>query len=286
MRVSTALYGLYVCHFAVYSDCAPVSLRKENVLVLRRCTGRLGLCAFSSTLGGLGKTMRIYILFTMLILFLFGCTVQPDQSQLPVGNTMVLTPSSSLDRKTEATSAATRTKSLTPISSRRLGNITSTATKAIASFPSEEFHFGATPANSQSGGINGVFYRDAGSDETCSYNYSVFRFYDDGLVMYVSVCDDESTGNFSRSVWPYISEWFSREKIDETISQGIYSIKENKIWFTTVAKYPSHTVVSDYLGTFSKDRMILDRYSHPNGYQIKEHEAREEYVWFDILNEP
>ena len=32
MRVSTALYGLYVCHFAVYSDCAPVSLRKEDVL--------------------------------------------------------------------------------------------------------------------------------------------------------------------------------------------------------------------------------------------------------------
>ena len=31
-RVSTALYGLYVSHFAVYSDCVPVSLRKENDL--------------------------------------------------------------------------------------------------------------------------------------------------------------------------------------------------------------------------------------------------------------
>jgi len=30
--VSTALYGLYVCHFAVYSRCAPVSLRKEDDL--------------------------------------------------------------------------------------------------------------------------------------------------------------------------------------------------------------------------------------------------------------
>ena len=31
-RVSNALYGLCVCHFAVYSRCAPVSLRKEDDL--------------------------------------------------------------------------------------------------------------------------------------------------------------------------------------------------------------------------------------------------------------
>ena len=46
MRVSTALYGLYVCHFAVYSDCASVSFRKEDVLILLRCTGRLVRAAF------------------------------------------------------------------------------------------------------------------------------------------------------------------------------------------------------------------------------------------------
>ena len=43
-RVSTALYGLYVCHFAVYSDCVPVSLRKENDLcspVVHRTAGLL-----------------------------------------------------------------------------------------------------------------------------------------------------------------------------------------------------------------------------------------------------
>ena len=42
-RVSIALCGLLVCHFAVYSDCAPVSLRKEDVLVLRRCSGQVGM---------------------------------------------------------------------------------------------------------------------------------------------------------------------------------------------------------------------------------------------------
>jgi hypothetical protein len=31
-RVSTALYGLCVCHFAVYSRCGPVSFRKEDDL--------------------------------------------------------------------------------------------------------------------------------------------------------------------------------------------------------------------------------------------------------------
>ncbi len=225
--------------------------------------------------------MRIFISFTILILFLFGCTLQP------VGYTIVPTPSSASVSKTEATSVVISTVSLTSIPSRApLGANTSTPARAIISLPGEEFHFGATPTNSQIGGIDGVFYREAGSDETCAHNYNVFRFYDDGLVMGVSVCDDESTGNFSKGVWTYISEWFSREKIDDTISQGIYSLKDDKIWFNTVAKYPSHTVVSDYLGTFSKDRLILDRFTHPNGYPIKEREAKEEYLWFDIPKEP
>jgi hypothetical protein len=231
--------------------------------------------------------MRIIIPFTILILFIFGCTVQPDQAQLPVGNTSVPTPSSLLVNNTEATSVVISTASLSPVPSRTpLGIITSTPTETIETFPSEEFHFGVTPTSSQVGGINGVFYREAGSDETCAHNYSVFRFYDDGLVMYVSVCDDESTEDFSKGIWSYISEWFSREKIGETISHGIYHIADNKVWFTTVAKYPSHTVVSDYLGTISKDRMILDRFTHPNGYQIREREGREEYLWFDIPENP
>jgi hypothetical protein len=227
--------------------------------------------------------MRILISFTILIVFLSGCTAQLEQEGYPIINTIVATPSSVMVRDTEAVSTAT----LSPVPSRTpLGIITSMPTETINSFTSEEFYFGATPASSQVGGISSVFYRDAGSDETCAHDYAVFRFYEDGLVMSVSVCDDESTGDFSQGVWPYISEWFSREKLDETISQGIYRIVDNKIWFTTVAKYPSHTVVSDYLGTISKDQMILDRFTLPNGYQIKEPEAREEYEWFDIPKEP
>jgi hypothetical protein len=228
------------------------------------------------------KMMRIFILFTILIVFLIGCIAQPSQTQVSVVNTIVSTPSRIVIRNTEAVN----TVALSPVPSRTpLGIITSTPLKMIETFPGEEFHFGATPSSSQVGGINGVFFRKAGSEEACASNYNVFRFYDDGLVLDASVCDDESTGDFSKGVWPYMSEWFSREIVDETTGQGIYHIADKKIWFTTVAKYPSHTVVSDYLGTISKDQMILDRFTHPNGYQIKEHEAREKYVWFDIPKE-
>ena len=59
--VSTALYGLCVCPLAVYSHCAPVSLRKEDVLVLRWCTRTpksigamvVRVAAFSSSFCGL-----------------------------------------------------------------------------------------------------------------------------------------------------------------------------------------------------------------------------------------
>jgi len=102
-------------------------------------------------------------------------------------------------------------------------------TKTIKPYPAEEFYFSATPTLSPVGGINGVFYHNAGSYEICAHNYNVVRFYDDGLVIYVSVCDDESTGDFSKDIWSYISKWFSREKIDETVYQGIYHTTDNKI---------------------------------------------------------
>src|SRR6266508_1184249 len=37
------LYGLCVCQFAVYSRCASISLVKEDVLILRRCSRRLSI---------------------------------------------------------------------------------------------------------------------------------------------------------------------------------------------------------------------------------------------------
>ena len=207
--------------------------------------------------------MRIFIILTILTLLLLGCTVQAPQTQLPIAKTVLPT---SQGEETKVFSAVT----VTPISTD----------------PNNDFHFGATPQMSQVGGLSGVFYRQGASDATCAQIYNVFRFYEDGLVMSVSVCDDDTSGDFNKSVWPDISPWFSRQEIDATTSQGIYYMVENKIWFSTVAEYPSHTVVSDYFGTFSKNQLTLDRFTHPNGYQIKEREAREEYVWLDVPNNP
>ena len=222
--------------------------------------------------------MRTFILLTISTLFLFGCAVQTQQTQLPTVEIIFPTPNVIDTASPIPLPSSTNVNTEVPL--------TDTSIETITFLPNQTFHFGATPQMSQVGGISGVFYHEGEPDENCAQTYSVFRFYDDGLVIDVSVCDDESTGDFSKGIWSYISEWFSRENIAATASQGIYHRVEDKIWFTTVAEYPSHTVVSDYLGTISEDQLILDRFTYPNGYQIKEREGREEYIWFDIPENP
>ena len=106
--------------------------------------------------------------------------------------------------------------------------------------------------------------------------------------MYVPACDDNLDEDFSKNVWSDVSKWFSRENIDKATHQGIYRIVEDNIWFTVITEYPSHTVIVDYFGTFSEDRLLLKSFSHPLGYQIKEKddEAPKEFIRLDILNNP
>ena len=224
--------------------------------------------------------MRTFILLTLLTLFLFGCAVQTQQTQLPIVKTMIPPPSVIYTVSPIPLPSSTSVNTEVPLTG------TSTRIETITSLPNQTFHFGATPQMSRVGGISDIFYREDVPDETCPQNYSVFRFYNDGLVMHVPVCDDDPTGGFIDNVWPDMSTWFSRENSDKTTPQGIYYIAENKIWFTIVAEYPSHTVAIDYFGTFSKDRLILDSFSHPRGYQIRENEAREEFLRLDIANNP
>ena len=224
--------------------------------------------------------MQNFIPLTILTLFLFSCGVQTQQTQLQIVKTIIPTPS------VMYTALPIPLPSSTRVSTEVLLPGTSTPIETITPLPNQTFHFGATPQSSQVGGISGVFYSEDTPDEDCAQHYSVFRFYEDGLVMHVPLCDDETAGDFSKTVWPDISTWFSRENTDKTTPQGIYYTVENKIWFTIVAEYPSHTVIIDYSGTLFEDRLILNSFSHPTGYQLGP-EAREEVIIrLDICNCP
>ena len=224
--------------------------------------------------------MRSFILLTILTLFLFGCAVQTQQTPLPTIGTIILTPSIIYTASPIPLPLSTR------VNTEVLLPGTSTPIETITSLPNQTFYFGATPQSSQAGGINGVFYHEDSPDEDCAQHYSVFRFYEDGLVMHVPLCEDETTSDFGKTVWPDISTWFSRENIDKTTPQGIYFIAENKIWFTIVAEYPSHIVIIDYLGTLFEDRLILNSFSHPTGYQPGPEAREEESIMLDICNCP
>ena len=204
------------------------------------------------------------------MLILCGCAIQTPPTQLSTARTSI------------PTSNVTYTASPTPLLSPTSEETEVVLTGTSVMLPKEAFHFGATAQMSQVGGINGVYYLEDAPDETCAQNYRVFRFYDDGLVMSVPICDDDPTGDFLDNVWPDISVWFRRENNDSTDPRGIYHIAENKIWFTTVAEYVSHTAVIDYFGTFSKDQLMLSSFSHYNGHQTTE----EEFIYLDFSNSP
>jgi hypothetical protein len=224
--------------------------------------------------------MRNFILLPISTLFLLGCAVQAQQTHLPIAETGIPT--------LNIINTASPTLLPSPMSEETEVFITATPTSfgITTSFPNVVFHFGATPQLSQVGGMSGVFYRNEGPEEDCAQIYSVFRFYDDGLVIHVPECVDNPAGDFSKDIWPDMSKWFSRENRDKATPQGIYRLAENKIWFTVIAEYPSHIVIVDYFGTFSEDRLILDYYSHHLGDPIRKDEAREEFIRLDISSNP
>src|SRR5688572_25936963 len=72
---------------------------------------------------------------------------------------------------------------------------------------SNRFAFSPTPQNGQIGGINGVYVReDFGSCGEYIHSYQVFRFYDDGTVLYTPLCLDGDVIDD----WADIKQWFHR----------------------------------------------------------------------------
>ncbi|MDP1624200.1 MAG: hypothetical protein Q8L64_00370 [bacterium] len=142
--------------------------------------------------------------------------------------------------------------------------------------PEHEFAFSPTPQNGHSGGINGVYVRE--DFESCgeySYSYGIFQFYNDGTVLYVPTCSDGDIIND----WTDIKKWFRRNN-DVEIPRGKYFVSQNQIWFSTSVyyEYNGENVTTDYSGTYSENKLILDVYSHYNGHK----KSGVEYLKIDV----
>ena len=134
--------------------------------------------------------------------------------------------------------------------------------------PANRFAFSPTPKNGFSGGISGVYVYEV--FERCgeyAYSYGILQFYDDGTVLYVSTC---SSGDIL-SDWTDIKIWFNRNNDEITISRGEYFTSQGQVWFSTTAynEYDKEIVIVDYSGTYTKDKLVLDVYSHFNGNKEK-----------------
>ncbi len=145
--------------------------------------------------------------------------------------------------------------------------------------PEHEFAFRPTPQNGQLGGINGIFVHEEEiqSPSLCIYSYGVIQLFNDGTVLGVTLCLDE---NIIES-WSDIETWFNRNT-KTPISRGKYYVSGKQIWFSIITSYnhPGNesVVVVDYLGTFSKNKLILDLFSHYNGHK----ETDIEYFKIDV----
>jgi tetratricopeptide (TPR) repeat protein len=94
--------------------------------------------------------------------------------------------------------------------------------------------------------VVGVYYSMYDSGVT------VLRFFDDGLVIYVSI----ATHDIFESC-PKMSKWFNREYSN---IKGIYRRLGDVIEFSTTG----YGVTADYNGRFLGDKLILSIYSHYN----------------------
>lgn len=137
--------------------------------------------------------------------------------------------------------------------------------------PKDEFAFHLVPQGGQVGGINGVFIQQASwgadfIDEIDCKHYQVFRFYSDGIVLHQGLCLE----NDFLDSWSSIKNWFHRDTYED-ISRGEYYISGEKIWFSTTSYYSfdDSSITVDYSGTISERNLMLDSYSHFNGYEDK-----------------
>ena len=198
-------------------------------------------------------TKTIFTIAAIWIASLLGaCSAQPEPtstlapSPLP---TETLTPEPSLTWTTEPTSTAEFTATPTP----------------------PRFSFGATPAGGQKGGISGVFVSRQDSDN-CIPGYKFLRFYEDGLVLSVSVCSSYET---LEQTWQAVQKWFHRDNPERLNSGGEYYTQGDMIWFRDSTTYDENfnqelpsliTVIVDYSGTYSEKQLVLDSYSHKTDF--------------------
>ena len=112
------------------------------------------------------------------------------------------------------------------------------------------------PENSQQGGLEGIFISavsTAGAQpERC---YKLYRFYQDGLVIYAEfVCLEPSSNS---RTWNEIDRWFNRE--NPQVFQGDYHMVEQRIWIRVVG-YDSiyeETYLQSFQGAYCNGQMVL-----------------------------
>ena len=155
-------------------------------------------------------------------------------------------------------------------------NILIGKTKPI--LPDDQFAFSPTPQNGQAGNIEGLYYHRASSmmeilDElSCKADgwddcttYLLLRFYKDGVVVEAGVGSEDRIDNGDLQK---LQKWLNRET--EDLPNGQYFISGNRIWLTTRVHYDedNRTVTADYSGFVLGNILVLDGYSHYNGYSL------------------
>jgi hypothetical protein len=112
------------------------------------------------------------------------------------------------------------------------------------------------PENSQLGGLEGIFISavsTAGAQpERC---YKLYRFYQDGLVIYAEfVCLEPSSNS---KTWVEIDRWFNRE--NPQVLRGDYYMIEQHIWIRVVGYDPVHenTYLRSFQGTHCNGQMVV-----------------------------
>ena len=113
--------------------------------------------------------------------------------------------------------------------------------------------------------FDGLYCYITGSEDSVSSLNYVFRFYEDGTVISVTV----GRSTLEQSLFPS-SEWFNKD--NSGMARGTYTLEGNDISFTSI----SSVGAVDYEGTLENGCLILDSYSHINGNEDK----NKKYVFY------
>lgn len=117
----------------------------------------------------------------------------------------------------------------------------------------------------QTGKISGVFAREV--FESCGglkHSFQIFRFYEDGTVLYVPLCLDGDVADN----WEKITAWFSRENAGKDINRGKVLISNNRLTFSTTVQdiETGNSYTREYSGTYLGNELMLNVRMLVNGY--------------------